>query len=114
MVATTSELASLVDDFVERLQRVIRVDMVVLFGSYATQEARDDSDIDLAVFSEDFDGRSTWERQETIARATVGRAYRVSPVGFSMNEYRNHTRHSFVSEVLRSGASRLVFPRRLR
>ena len=109
MVATTVELAGRIDDFVERLQLAIRVDMVVLFGSYASHEARDESDIDLAVFSEDFENKSPWERQEAIAEATIGRGYRLSPVGFSMSEYRHHARHSFVSEVLRTG--RPVFPR---
>jgi hypothetical protein len=103
MVATTVELASRIEDFVERLKRAIRVDMVVLFGSYASNSASEDSDVDLAIFSRDFDGKSTWERQEAIARATVGRGYRISPIGFSMDEYFKHSRQSFVSKVLRSG-----------
>jgi predicted nucleotidyltransferase len=108
VVTKTADLRPAVDDFVERLKRAVRVDMVVLFGSYASHTAGEGSDIDLAVFSRDFEGISTWERQEAIARATVGRAYRISPIAFSMEEYRKHDRHSFVAEVLRTG--KMVYP----
>lgn len=108
MVTQAVDLRSAIDDFVERLKRAVRVDMVVLFGSHASQTAREGSDIDLAVFSYDFDGKSTWERQDAIATATVGRRYRISPIGFSMEEYRKHDRHSFVREVLQTG--KMVYP----
>jgi hypothetical protein len=85
------------------------VECVVLFGSHARGEAREDSDIDVAVISPDFEGRSTWDRQETIARASVGRAYGISPIGFASSEYDNPERHSFLREIIRTG--RVVYPK---
>jgi predicted nucleotidyltransferase len=97
------DLTPAIDDFVRRLTRVISVERVVLFGSHARGDAHDGSDIDIAVISPEFDGRSTWERQEAIARASVGRAYRLSPIGFSASEYNDPGAHSFLREVIRTG-----------
>ena len=108
MVTRTTDLRHAIEDFVERLGRSVRIDMVMLFGSYASDTQHEGSDIDLAIFSFDFDEMSTWDRQDRIARATVGRAYRISPVGFSMEEYRKHDPASFVGEVLRTG--KMVYP----
>jgi len=45
-------------------QRGIRVSKAVLFGSYATQTANEDSDIDLIIVSPDFRDKSIFERSE--------------------------------------------------
>jgi predicted nucleotidyltransferase len=91
------------EDFLGRLKAAIRVDAVILFGSYAKGEAREWSDIDLAVVSPDFEGRSQWDRQEIIAKSTVGRAYRIAPIGFASSEYRNSANHAFLREIIRTG-----------
>lgn len=109
MVTTDVELASRIGDFVARLLREVPVEAVILYGSYASNDARDDSDIDLAVISSDFENQSPWERQETIARSTLGRGYRLSPIGFASSEYHNPGPHSFLGEIIRTG--RVVYPR---
>jgi hypothetical protein len=38
-----------------------------------------------------------------IARATVGRAYRLAPIGYSSSEYHNPGPHSFLREIIRTG-----------
>ncbi len=101
--AMDSQVEAATKDFVERLKRSVRVDTVILFGSHASGSAHEGSDIDLAVISRAFDRMSTWERQDLIARATVGRAYRIAPVAFSLSEYREHNPSSFISEVVRTG-----------
>ena len=107
MVTSQVELERKVDDFVRRLQARIRLEAVILYGSYAKGTANESSDIDIAVISPDFEGLSTWDRQETIARATVGRAYRLAPIGFPSSEYHNPGPHSFLREIIRTG--RLVY-----
>jgi predicted nucleotidyltransferase len=47
----------------------IKVDQVILFGSYATGWSRKGSDIDVAVVSEDFRGMNLLKRLETIGLA---------------------------------------------
>ena len=108
MVTSQADLAERISDFVRRLQPAIKVEAVVLYGSYAKGTANEWSDIDIAVISPDFDGLSTWDCQEVIARATVGRAYRIAPIGYPSSEYRNPGPHSFLREIIRTG--RVVYP----
>ena len=103
MVTSQAELDQKLDDFVRRVQARIRVDAVILYGSFAKGTANESSDIDIAVISPDLEGLSTWDRQEIIARATVGRAYRLAPIGYSSSEYHNPGPHSFLREIIRTG-----------
>lgn len=103
MAAIDVEVEQKVEDFVCRLRSAIAVDAVVLFGSHAHGVATEWSDIDLAVISPQFEGLSQWERQDIIARATAGRAYRLAPIGYAPSEYHSPTPHSFLREIKRSG-----------
>jgi predicted nucleotidyltransferase len=47
----------------------IRPDKMILFGSYATDRFREDSDIDIAVISRDFQNKSYWERIDILSNA---------------------------------------------
>ena len=103
MVASQVELAEKIDDFVRRIRSAVTVEAVILYGSYAKGTADERSDIDVAVISPDFEGMSTWQRQDAIARATVGRGYRLAPVGFASSEYHAPAGSSFLREIIRTG-----------
>lgn len=47
----------------------IRVDRLILFGSYAAGTYREGSDIDIVVVSEDFAGKGYWERIDVLSDA---------------------------------------------
>jgi predicted nucleotidyltransferase len=50
-------------------KRGIRNCHIILFGSRAKGEEREESDIDLIVLSDDFQGKDYWERVEILAAA---------------------------------------------
>lgn len=50
----------------EKLSEKISVRKVCLFGSRATGQIHEDSDYDIAVISEDFQGKSFTERQSLV------------------------------------------------
>jgi predicted nucleotidyltransferase len=103
MVTSETELDIAIADFVEKLEKGIRVEAIVLFGSYAHGTPHEWSDIDLAVISPDFEDVPVWRRQETIATLTVKRYPGLSPIGYPSSEYRNPGRHSFLREIIRTG-----------
>ena len=107
MVATSTELSTAITDFVRRLQKGIRVEAILLYGSYVQGNPHDWSDIDVAVISPDFEGMPMWRRQEIIATLTLERDRRIEPIGYPSSEYHNPGRHSFLREIIRTG--RIVY-----
>ncbi|MBI5233302.1 MAG: nucleotidyltransferase domain-containing protein [Deltaproteobacteria bacterium] len=47
----------------------IKIDRLILFGSYATGSYREGSDIDIVVISEDFIDKDYWERIDILTDA---------------------------------------------
>ena len=47
----------------------IKVSKIILYGSWARGNAHDDSDIDLVVISQQFEGKEYWDRIQIISEA---------------------------------------------
>lgn len=47
----------------------VHVDRLILFGSHATDTAREDSDIDVVVISPSFANKDYWERIDILSEA---------------------------------------------
>ena len=47
----------------------VKVEKLILFGSYATGANREGSDIDVVVISKDFAGKDYWERTDILSQA---------------------------------------------
>jgi predicted nucleotidyltransferase len=47
----------------------VKVDKLILYGSYAIDANREGSDIDVVIISKDFAGKDYWERTEILSRA---------------------------------------------
>jgi uncharacterized protein len=103
MVASAADLNAAIEDFVRRLMEGIRVEAVVLYGSYVNGDPHEWSDFDVAVISPDFEGMPMWCRQEIIADLTLRRNRRLAPIGYPSSEYRHPGRHSFLGEIIRTG-----------
>lgn len=58
------EIASYVNGFLKR--RGIKAEKIILFGSYAANKSRADSDVDIAIVSKDFDKKDTFERAKLL------------------------------------------------
>lgn len=51
-----------IKSFIKKLEKDFQVERVLLFGSRATNEFREDSDVDLIVVSKNFNGKDFFER----------------------------------------------------
>jgi predicted nucleotidyltransferase len=103
MVAAQTELERIVDAVVSGLEPDIPVNAVVLFGSYASGTPRDWSDIDVAIVSPAFSSVPLWRRQEILAETLADADVRLSPIGYSPEEYCEPATHSFLREIIRTG-----------
>ena len=103
MVTSATELKQAIDEFIQLLQKGIRVEAVILYGSYAHGKPHQWSDIDLAVISPDFEDVSMPERQRMISKLTFRRPPDIAPIGYPSSEYHSPGRHSFLREIIRTG-----------
>ena len=58
------EIANAIKTFLNN--RDIRVDKIVVFGSYARGNYSPDSDLDIAIISSDFDGKDIFQKADMI------------------------------------------------
>jgi predicted nucleotidyltransferase len=65
---STNKLDEIVEGFIRKLADEIPVKEVILFGSYARGNAKEHSDIDLAIISDWFRGRSYIENMQYLSR----------------------------------------------
>ena len=109
MVASAIDLERAIREFAKSLEAGIRIEAIVLYGSYARGTAYEQSDIDIAVVSPDFEGLPINRRQDIIARLERHTDPRISPIGYPSSEYHNPGPHSFLREIIRTG--KVVYPK---
>ena len=69
-------------------ERGITISKIALFGSHATGSPRPDSDIDLVVISDDFDGKGYWERIDVLSGAVYEVFEPIEAVAVTEEEWR--------------------------
>ena len=72
--------------FNDALSRHITVDALIVFGSYMHGNATDESDIDLLVVSESFNGMSEDDRMKMLDEAAEGVEPTVEAWGLTSSE----------------------------
>jgi predicted nucleotidyltransferase len=88
----------------------IRVDRIILFGSYARGEAGKESDIDVVVISEDFKGMNLLQRLETIGLA-LAKARVMEPIealGYTRKEFASKSKGTFVGDEVKSESVQIL------
>ncbi|MDR3076581.1 MAG: nucleotidyltransferase domain-containing protein [Synergistaceae bacterium] len=89
-------------NYADDVRRVMPVDRVMLYGSYAKGNATDHSDVDICFFLSSFGGR----RRVDIIAELLGLTDKYSdvfiePIAFPVSELQND--NPFVKEILRTG-----------
>ena len=105
MAQTTSQLAEIIQRYTDQLRRMeIRVERVMLFGSYASGAPREGSDIDLVMVSSDWAKYSDIERLEILGIAAGLILEPIEAVGFTPEEIETHQLSSFWEMILKEQA----------
>lgn len=102
MVTISKELLDVINDYVSKLSKEIKVDKVILFGSYAKGTNKEDSDIDLAIFSEAFSEMDRVEGMTFLLMRTFGLGIDLQPQPFTLSDLRDED-NWLAKEVERTG-----------
>lgn len=97
-----NEISRIVSEYKQNLEALgIKVKKVILYGSHATGEAKEDSDIDLLVVSDDFKDMDLWERLCLLGRARVGIKRPMEIFGFTEEELSEERIGTFVRDEVK-------------
>jgi len=99
------ELVKTLKLFKRKAARHHKLQRMLLFGSRATGMARPDSDIDLIVVSDEFTGKSAYDRP-TRLYMDWDLDYPVDMLCYTPEEFRRLAkRHSIIREALKTGVT---------
>lgn len=94
----SKRIKKFIKDYVETLEPHIRVEKVILFGSYARGKVHRDSDIDLIIISPDFKKREFMERLIWLSKMRgekfINRAMDI--FGYTPKEFENIAKESII------------------
>ncbi|MBI5204002.1 MAG: nucleotidyltransferase domain-containing protein [Nitrospirae bacterium] len=101
MVKTGQEIEGIIKQYTAKLIELgIRVERVILFGSYANGHPREDSDIDLIVVSKDFERMNIREKLEILGIASARIMQPIQAKGYTPREMGSKQKDPFLIEVL--------------
>jgi predicted nucleotidyltransferase len=103
-VATDAQtVISLAKQYVADVRRLMPIDKVYLYGSYAKGTQREDSDIDVCFFSAAFESKRRWDVLTELfcLKSKYDQDVLIEPNAFPTTEL--HNDNPFVKEVLRTG-----------
>lgn len=95
-------LNKILKDYVNLLKKQIRLEMVILYGSYARGTPRDWSDIDIVIVSSSFKG-GTKEDYLLLGRIARKITPQIEAIPFRPEDFSNHEEGDFIDEVLTTG-----------
>lgn len=84
-------------------EKGIPVKYLILYGSYAKNNPKPYSDIDIAVISSAFEGKGILKRQELLGEALYSLGEPIEALGYTPKEYKRPPALSFLSEILSTG-----------
>lgn len=103
MAKTEDQLKYLLSAYIESLRKAIRLEKVILYGSYAQGHAHSGSDLDLAVISPDF-GENRLADLQLLCRS-IPRHFEieVEALAYTLQEYAKGTSLDFLGQIKRKG-----------
>ncbi len=102
MVEKTIDISILdsINKYIEEIQKHYKIDSVILFGSYASGNEREDSDIDLAIVLDNYD--DVFDTMADLMGYTLRTDARIEPHPIRKNEYEKIS-NNFIEEIIRTG-----------
>jgi len=101
MVKTEREIKEIISRYSIEIEKMgIKPQKILLYGSYAKGNPREDSDIDLVIVSENFKDMNIRERLELLGIA-AGKVFEpIEAIGYTPDEMESNKKGTFLEEIL--------------
>jgi predicted nucleotidyltransferase len=96
----SDNIKKIVCDYTDALKKKYTIHSVYLYGSYAHGNADDDSDIDIAVVAENFDG-DIFDNTLSLMKIRRGIDLRIEPRPFTVSDF--IPENPLANEVMENG-----------
>ncbi len=101
MAPIPQSIMNIIQSFVAKVGREIPIKKAILFGSYATGNNHAESDVDLAIFSDYFEGTSRVEGITYLLMNAMEYKIDLEPIAFTSKEYDEQL--GIVAEIISTG-----------
>jgi predicted nucleotidyltransferase len=103
MAKTEREIKEIIKKYKQEIEKLgVRPQKMILFGSYAGGNPREDSDIDVIVVADEFENMNLRERLELLGIA-AGRVFEpIEALGYTQEELKNREKETFLEAILKS------------
>lgn len=95
------EIEKIIDEYVKEIQKNYKVEMIILFGSYAKGTQTEDSDIDIAIIMDDFQN-DVIDEQVNLMWLRRNIDFRIEPHLIRTQDYKTG-KTPLAMEVMRTG-----------
>lgn len=97
------EVNRIITEYKQKLEDLgIKAQKIILYGSYASGRAKEDSDIDLVVVSNDFKDIDIWERLCLLGRARIGIKRPMEILGLTEEEFKAEHSGTFIGDAVKT------------
>lgn len=103
MAHIPTDIKMALHDYVQHVAQDIHVTSAVVFGSYAKGNWRDDSDIDIAIFSEAFAAMDRVEAITFLLDKALPYQLDIQPLAYDAADLLNERENPFLHEILTTG-----------
>ncbi len=102
MVKTKGKVRQIISKYIEALTKHVKIEKVILFGSYAKGNPKPYSDIDLAVISPNF-GQDRLNDMFLLSHLCRYADFDIEAIPFSITEFENVKQGTFLYNIIQHG-----------
>ncbi|CDX03486.1 RelA/SpoT [Desulfitobacterium hafniense] len=101
MVKIPESVQDIIESYVQKIGKQIPIEKAILFGSYAKGNYDNESDIDIAIFSDYFVNLEGIDAFKLLFMPTLSYDKDLQPLAFTMDDYKDSL--GVVEEIIKTG-----------